>query len=684
MLAGTPFQANSQSALFYPFNFLYYLLPPPAAWAICLAIRMFLAAVFMALFVRTIGGSTGGSIVSGVIFAACGFMTAWQGQAMGDAAIWLPMICYSVHRVYHDRSYRSIALAGFAFAMPVLAGHPETAAHLTVTGSALALSFCLFPDRHGPSKFDWRFSLRFVLAGLLAIGLSAVQILPTLEWMGQIMPPLGAPWPALSRHDGQGFFSRDILASPNSAGIPIPEAAAYLGMLALLVAPLAFFHKSRRYVFFLAAIGAAAAAVAFSIEPVHWVVAHLPIVKSMKNGRLILVVSFAIAGMAGLGISVLEQAEALTSRQRKATLSLLAGTFMIAALGIFEVHRATLSPVDPSRGPSASLVFLVLSGIVAGSKIMGGLTGRTFSIIVCIVAAVDLVSFSYGYTGFTRTSEVFPSAPVFNFLRGRERPATYRLAKAGYPIPANSGIMYDIETADGYEVCTARARNFTADLTEQRDDAVFFLADKLSQAKDRRIDLLNVKYLAVITPGPEFEQLGGRPDKFAEIYRQGSIAVFENKSVLPRLFAVLQSGIEVIEDPQAQLARLKNPAFNPEQAAVFSERPLGLRKLSDQNEFKSDIRLVEKSVNGYTFHIQTSRPSVLVLSQIYYPGWKAAIDGTEVPVYAVDYALSGILASEGDHRVRFFFRPLSFRIGEILSVISLVVVLCSRLESRTA
>ena len=50
------------------------------------------------------------------------------------------------------------------------------------------------------------------------------------------------------------------------------------------------------------------------------------------------------------------------------------------------------------------------------------------------------------------------------------------------------------------------------------------------------------------------------------------------------------------------------------------------------------------------------------------------IDGAEVPLYAVDYALSGVLAAAGDHDVRFFFQPRSFRIGAILSGISVLIV----------
>src|SRR5262249_53358118 len=57
ILSGAPFQANAQSALFAPLNIIYYALPLKIAWTAILVTRLFLAATFMALFVRSIGGS---------------------------------------------------------------------------------------------------------------------------------------------------------------------------------------------------------------------------------------------------------------------------------------------------------------------------------------------------------------------------------------------------------------------------------------------------------------------------------------------------------------------------------------------------------------------------------------------------------------------------------------------------
>ena len=666
ILAGTPLQASSQSAEFYPLNIFYYILPIHAAWTVCILLRLFLSALFMSMLVRSFGGSTTGSILSGIIFSLCGFMTAWQGQGMGDAAIWLPMICYAVHRLHRNTSSGSIALAAFAFAMPVLAGHPETAFHLTLTGCALALVLTCH-------RFNTRFLACFAAAGLLAMALAAVQIVPSLEWFGQVGSSLNTEPPILSRHDGQGFFSRDLQSSPSSALIPIPEGASYLGMLGIMAVPMALFHRSRRNAAFFAAIAIVAAAIAFRVEPAHWIAGHMPLLKQLKNGRLILVSSFGIAALAGLGVSALEQDD--ESGKRPLTLALLGIAFLVAAGGIYEVHRATLIPVDFMRGPWASLAFLTAAAALLAWRVMGGLRGRIFSILICGLAGLELLTFSFGYTGFAHPSEIFPMAPVFNFLRNGDSPATFRIAKAGYPIPPNSGMIYGLESADGYEITTERARTFSMGLTEDRDDAVFFDATKVAQAADRRTDMLNIRYWIVIAGSPEFKEFAGRHDRFAQVYNEGSVAVFESKSTLPRLFAAPQAGIKIISDATAQMAQVTNRFFDPQQTALFLEKPVAFESQAQGTAFITEIHMVRKDTNSYEFRTRTSSRSVLVLSQIYYPGWKATIDGAEVPVYPVDYALTGILAPEGEHTVTFFFQPRSFRVGAVLSLLGLCITI---------
>jgi len=669
ILGGAPLAAHSQAATFYPFNLPYLFLPLHVAWTVCVMLRWFLAAIFMAILLRSIGASTSGSIFSGIVFSLCGFMTAWQGQSMGDAAVWLPIICFAVLRLSRHPTPRSIALASLCLAMPVLAGHPETAVHLTLVALALAAYlFWLEPKKH--------FAIGFICAGVLAIGLAAIQIVPTLEWLKQLGHFTERIPPVLSFHDGQGFFSRDIFASPNSNLIRIPEGASYFGMLALLAAPLAWFHRSRCLAVFFTSLAAMAAAIAFGIPPFHWIVNHVPILQSMKNGRLILVVTFGVAILAGLGVSALEREEdGHSKRLRVAATSMVAVMFLFAVGGIYEVHRATWVPVRFLRGPWGSLLFLIPSTIVLLLRIQGRLRGRLFSFSICGLAAVELITFASGYTGFTAPADVFPPAPVFDFLKKQGNPSTFRIAKAGYPIPANSGIIYGLESADGYEIPNERARQFSAGLIEERDDAVFYEAEKVAASPDRRLDMLNVKFWIVIAGSRQFREFGARPERFKLAYEEGSIAIFENKRVLPRLFAVPQAGVEISPYAIDQLTLIRSSQFDPEKTVYVSKRPTAMKTSpAPDASFTSNIRFVQSDMISFEFRSHTSGPSILVLSQIYYPGWKAAIDGKEVPVEEVDFALMGVAAPMGEHTIKFFFEPSSFWTGTILSSIALLVL----------
>src|ERR1041385_1595527 len=78
MLSGAPFVAGTQSAVFYPLNFAYYLLPVPYAWALGFVLRRVLAVFFTAMAARRMGCSQAAAIAAGLLFSFSGFMTGWQ------------------------------------------------------------------------------------------------------------------------------------------------------------------------------------------------------------------------------------------------------------------------------------------------------------------------------------------------------------------------------------------------------------------------------------------------------------------------------------------------------------------------------------------------------------------------------------------------------------------------------
>jgi hypothetical protein len=241
-------------------------------------------------------------------------------------------------------------------------------------------------------------------------------------------------------------------------------------------------------------------------------------------------------------------------------------------------------------------------------------------------------------------------------------------------------MVYGFEMAEGYDLTTARARLFTDGLREDRDEAIFFRIDEVVHTPDRRFDLLNVKYVVVPYPGAEFDLLSGTPERFRIVYKDPSIAVFENQSALPRVFAVPQSGVEVITDPSKQLVRLRDSSFDPLRSVILSQP---LATVGERNVvLASKIDVVGYGVSGTQLRTETSAPSVLVLSQIAYPGWHATIDGRETPLVLADFALAGVALPEGLHQVSITYRPRVLLIGAIISALSTIVVVALALMEK--
>ena len=88
------------------------------------------------------------------------------------------------------------------------------------------------------------------------------------------------------------------------------------------------------------------------------------------------------------------------------------------------------------------------------------------------------------------------------------------------------------------------------------------------------------------------------------------------------------------------------------------------------------IVLKEYSPNRLSYDVSAAASGLAVFSEIYYPaGWKAYIDGEEVPVLRADYTLRALLIDEGDHEVEFVYDPGSFTLGKNISLASSLAII---------
>jgi uncharacterized membrane protein YfhO len=121
--------------------------------------------------------------------------------------------------------------------------------------------------------------------------------------------------------------------------------------------------------------------------------------------------------------------------------------------------------------------------------------------------------------------------------------------------------------------------------------------------------------------------------------------------------------------------RVKDPDFDPEHRVVLSE----VLSQAPQSPKEPIIRTPrvewrKQGVNSFEMDVNPVVPSILVVSQTYYPGWKAYVDGASVPITLADYAFPSIFVEPGLHLVRFSFEPWTFKLGLTLTILAVVVI----------
>jgi hypothetical protein len=177
------------------------------------------------------------------------------------------------------------------------------------------------------------------------------------------------------------------------------------------------------------------------------------------------------------------------------------------------------------------------------------------------------------------------------------------------------------------------------------------------------IDLLNVKYIASCN---DIKAYG-----YEKVNQTKYSSVFRNRSYLPRAFLV--GKIKVIKDKDKRLEFISSMDFDPEKEVILEEElSLEPERRRDIKQNKAEITIYEPAEVEIKTHAK--KESILVLGDTYYNGWKAYVDGREKKIYIADHFLRAVAVPSGIHTVRFVFKPLSFKIGSIVTFISMLIL----------
>ena len=147
------------------------------------------------------------------------------------------------------------------------------------------------------------------------------------------------------------------------------------------------------------------------------------------------------------------------------------------------------------------------------------------------------------------------------------------------------------------------------------------------------------------------------------------LPIVENPFFLPR--ARLVSGAVVEPDDERALALLRAPDFARSQSIVLASGAPS----SPASPAPGTARIVESRPDRVRVEIDPTAPGFLILSDTFFPGWAATVDGQPRSILRANVAFRAVPVAPGEHEVEFRYAPLSFRIGVTLSLAALVIAI---------
>jgi hypothetical protein len=614
--AGQPFLATLQPGTFYPGRWLHLVFDVPTAMHVSLVAHVVLTLVAMYGLCRQISSSRIGAAAGAAVFVGAFTIPNVYSPAFLEPGAWLPVGALALVRLARERRWRWSVLLGTSVAMPVLAGGYQMALFelygLALLGLGLALDGGLRPTE--PATL-----VRLAVAGILACGTAAPQLVPTIAWASSTARPPSPltdeqimMWP-MSAWDAARviFWPRDW--SPYYLSLP---AAAFGALGFARGGVLGVVLGIGALAVLLVALG--------SGTPAFVLYRVLPGLAMFRQPRrLVAVLAFVCAIGAAIGIESL--GKMVRDPRHGRVLGLLALTLLIATLFGPVRNRAQLPWTVPSSGTVDGP-----AGFVGALQRATG-DGRAYlPATLSITAGTKL-----GTLHHVRVLQDYEP------LSSR-RLADYLHAISGLPPPAPS----------------------------DRAPFLGYMRGPFGIVHPTLLDLVGIRSVVLQHP----RQPPEREPPFVRVFDAEEFALYTNPQALPRAFTVARA--RFVDDEAAALVSLVGGAFDARRESVLVGRPDGSEELALTTAQATDARparIVVDLPERVAVDVDVAAPAVLVLADAFAPGWEVRVDGVLRRIRQANHFVRGVVVRPGERRAEFVYRTPGLRLGLAIAVASWVL-----------
>jgi ABC-2 type transport system permease protein len=702
LYGGAPYIANLQHAYYYPLNASYLFLPPSTAVEVVVATSVALAAAGMFAYCRyALRAGFWGCTLAGLAFGFSG-VTLQHVILTNQLQViaWMPWVMLAAHLALERRGLRWVVLTAVAIGLQLLAGHPEEWVYTLGAVGLYALVWTFAAGRSDVLRRAGRAAVRIGGSVGLFVCLFGWQLFPTL----------------LLRSQGYRTASsfRDQFPLPKAIAVNslLPDYGTMLygenvGFVGVAVVGLAALGLARRRVglgwvqVYLVVLGAFGFVMALGLQnPLYrFLYENVSVVAGFRvPSRYLMLTTFALCAAAALGTDALLHAtKGRLGTAARALAVVVAGGVGVLLLGDITTPGASLRWWALAAGVGA--VCYLAAGVRAVPRAALALTLLATTAVELREArpraeyrqvAVDRTYDDYGpvvgrivdeggrFLSIARlpseggTGDPIPVEPGWS-----SRDADY--FRAGFQTRViarpNAHLGPHAETIIGRDGGLLPLRTYSEFFTAATGGGGSIVAGfhptPPSGWRWETLDFLGVRWF-VTNPLPEPEQQVLRSHGFEPVERYAFAVLWRRPA--PPLVRVI--GDVVVEPDAADRIELLKGSF-PLQRRAIVEEPVDVDPGATGTVSSTEVEL--SSVRA---HITSTGRALVVLSDPWYPQWRAYVDGEPAELVRVDHAFRGVVVPAGNHEVLFRYEDDRHRNGVVLAGLTVLVLVGSAVAPR--
>ena len=703
--SGTPFAANPLSGWTYlPAMLLFTLLPLVAAAKSYLLLTLLLAGYAAYALSRSLGMGVSGALLAAVAYEFSGYFYLQNTCCFAYTAVmaWFPVTLLGVEMAVRSSRWldRGLwwGLSGLGLSQILAAWLGQGSYYaLIALGGYVGYRTLIFPP-------DVIRGIRGRLVGsvmhggavlLIGFGLAAAGVLPRLEYNGLSNLAGGYPDEGGQAEGVGGWVAEDW-------GMLLEPGFYYASVAVLALALAAPFVARGRYAVPYLTVLALGALTLSGQGPtlLHSALYLLPRFEQLhphSPERVLVVFYLAVALLAG----------ATLSRVGELGRSAGSAALLPAAAGLFLLTRVESLPKLP-------VVVLILAVVLTAAYAL--LPARFASlrrlapVFLILTVFVDLfvagraiVANEWLTEGGKSLdlAEYYQPSGAARFLESRDGGEPFRYFGFGLGPPGgtissptkavmpevtaleanNRAMMQGLQTTQGYDpVRLARYDDYVEAMDEDEQNSHHF-ADVFETGLDSPLlDLLNARYI-IVPADPYDVPPADRPgldtsardtlqkleENLPTVYEDDQTKVLENEEAMPRAWIVHSA--RRTESGEA-LELLNSGEVDPKETALLEDEPPEIYQAEDPSADRASV--TEYGADRIELETTTDAPGLLVLSEVYYPAWKAYVDGSPVTVHLADGLLRSVPVPEGEHTVELRYESWTLRAGMAVSLLTAV------------